>query len=169
MKRLLKKVFGNSIDNYFIRHAHKQTAALPQGSTVFFFDIDNTIADTRGKRHLTGVNDFPAMVALVKESAKQGKVFFLTARNIITYRSTLRWLQQRGFNKNKFGLVFLTDPSKKIKVLENAIACGLNVVLYDDLCYNHENGEIKKYDAVIEEIKKLDLSYKGIEDFKHLQ
>ena len=96
-------------------------------------------------------------------------VYFLSARNITTYSTTKQWLQSRGFNKPDFELIFVTEPSKKIKILSDAIAKGLIVEYYDDLCYNHENGIIKKYDAVIKAVSELKLNYKGIDDFAHLQ
>ena len=109
------------------------------------------------------------MIELVKEKAQEGKVFFLTARNITTFPSTIQWLVNKGFKKGSFELVFLTTPAKKIKILQRAAVHGLDVEYYDDLCYNHENGEIKKYEQVINEVKSLKIKYKGIDDFRHLQ
>ncbi len=169
MKRILKRIFAGVIDKRFTALANKNMKLLPKGSLVFIFDIDNTIANTCGQKHLTAVNDFPEMIKLVKEKRKEGMVYFLSARNIITYSSTQQWLQKRGLNKPDYELLFVTDPSKKIQILADAISMGLQVEYYDDLCYNHENGNIKKYDGVIKAVSELNLTYKGIDDFGHLQ
>ena len=169
MKRLLKRIFASAIDKRFTSLANKKMSLLPQGSQIYFFDIDNTLANTCGKKHLTTVNDFPEMIKLVKEKRKSGMVYFLSARNITTYSTTKQWLQSRGFNKPDFEIIFVTEPSKKIKILSDAISKGLLVEYYDDLCYNHENGIIKKYDAVIKTVSELKLNYRGIDDFAHLQ
>ena len=169
MKRILKRIFAGMIDKRFAALTHKRMSLLPNGSAVYIFDIDNTIADTCGKKHLTTVNEFPEMIKLVKEKRKEGMVYFLSARNIMTYSSTQQWLQKRGFKRPEFELIFVTEPTKKIRILSDAISMGLRVEYYDDLCYNHENGIIKKYDTVINEVLKLQLSYKGIDDFGHLQ
>ena len=169
MRKVLKKLFGGFVDDYFTGNACKKILSIGPSNKIFFFDIDNTIADTQGAKHLTLVKEFPLMIDLVKEKAQEGKVFFLTARNITTFPSTMQWLMKKGFLKGSFELIFLTAPAKKIKILQAAAAHGLNVEYYDDLCYNHENGEIKKYDQVINEVKSLKISYKGIDDFRHLQ
>lgn len=169
MKKVLKKLFGFFVDDYFISNASKKILSLGPSNKIFFFDIDNTIADTQGAKHLTLVKEFPLMIDLVKEKAQEGKVFFLTARNITTFPSTMQWLVKKGFEKGSFELIFLTTPAKKIKILHTAATHGLDVEYYDDLCYNHEYGEIKKYDQVINEVKSLKIRYKGIDDFRHLQ
>ena len=169
MKRILKRIFAGVIDKRFTAFAHKKMNLLPKGSSVYIFDIDNTIANTCGQKHLTAVDDFPEMIKLVKGKRKNGMVYFLSARNIITYSSTQQWLQKRGFNAPEYELIFVTEPSKKIKILTDAINKGLQVEYYDDLCYNHENGNIKKYDAVIKAVSELKLTYKGMDDFGHLQ
>ncbi len=169
MKRILKRIFSGVVDKKFTAFANKKMNLLPKGSTIYIFDIDNTIANTYGQKYLTAVNDFPEMIKLVKEKRKEGMVYFLSARNIITYSSTKQWLQKRGFNTPEYELIFVTEPSKKIKILTDAINKGLQVEYYDDLCYNHENGNIKKYDNVIKAVLELKLKYKGINDFGHLQ
>ena len=169
MKMILKRIFAGVIDKRFTALADKNMNLLPKGSTVYIFDIDNTLANTCGEKHLTAVNDFPKMIKLVKEKRKNGMVYFLSARNITTYSTTKQWLHNRGFSKPDYELIFVTDPSKKIKILSDAIAKGLLVEYYDDLCYNHENGTIKKYDAVIKAVSELKLKYEGIDDFAHLQ
>ncbi len=169
MKRILKSIFASLIDKRFTSFADKNMTLLPKGSTVYVFDIDNTLANTCGQKHLTSVSDYPEMIKLVKEKRKNGMVYFLSARNITTYSTTMKWLQNRGFSKPDYELIFVTSPSKKIKILSDAISKGLLVEYYDDLCYNHENGTIKKYDAVIKAVSELKLNYKGIDDFAHLQ
>lgn len=169
MKKVLKKLFGRFVDDYFTNNACKKIRDLSPESKIYFFDIDNTIADTQGAKHLTLVNEFPYMINLVKEKGLQGKIFFLTARNITTFPSTMQWLLKKGFIKKEFELIFLTAPAKKIKILQTAATHGLDVEYYDDLCYNHENKEIKKYDDVIAEVSNLKIIYKGIDDFRHLQ
>lgn len=169
MKRILKSIFSGIIDKKFTKIAYKNMQFLPQGSNVYIFDIDNTIADTCGQKHLTNVKDFPKMISLVKEKRQTGMVYFLSARNILTYSSTQKWLQKRGFKNPEYELIFVTEPYKKLKILSHAISKGLQVEYYDDLCYNHENGLIKKYDEVLKSVTALKLTYKGIDDFRHLQ
>lgn len=169
MKRVLKHIFSGLIDKKFTAFADNKMKLLPKGSRIYIFDIDNTIADTCGQKHLTSVKDFPRMIQLVKEKRKEGMVYFLSARSILTYSTTKQWLQKKGFTKPEYELIFVTEPSKKIKILSDAVSKGLQVEYYDDLCYNHENGTIKKYDDVIRSVSELRLTYKSIDDFVHLQ
>ena len=76
MKKVLKKLFGRFVDEYFTNNACKRIRDLSPESKIYFFDIDNTIADTQGTKHLTLVNEFPYMINLVKEKVCREKYFF---------------------------------------------------------------------------------------------
>ncbi len=169
MKKILKNILGGFINKRFYKLAHNTMIKLPKGSKVFIFDLDNTLADTFGQKHLTDVAHFPKMIELVKQKITEGPVYFLTARNITTYKTTKQWLQNRGFSFPNQQLLFVTEPHHKIALLHSAIAKGLQIEYYDDLSYNHEKGEVKYFDEVIKVISSLPISYKGINDFKHLQ
>lgn len=169
MKRIIKKIFGGFFNNHFKKLAEKKLKNISKDTIIYFFDIDNTLADTKGVKHLTNVTAFPKMISLVKEKAAAGKVFFLTARNITTYSSTVQWLNRQELGAPAFDLIFLTAPHEKLPVLQAAINMGFTVEYYDDLCYNHENNDIKKYDDVINAVARLNLKYNGIDDFVHLQ
>jgi len=137
-------------------------------SKVAVFDLDNTLFDTWPLRTQAlpermiydRVRPFTHVVELVNQLRRDGfHVLFITSRRFrfygITFRSLLRIFSWRVAGQ----LVLVESPEDKIPYLELLIARYTLVHYYDDLSYNHEHGEVKTYQEVIERVNKLRLVY----------
>ncbi len=142
-------------------------STLKNFDEVIIFDLDNTLVDTYPLLNLMKLNDVfrsvkthSGMINLFHEfSEKEVSLFILSSRKINFYRITNQYLKQNITTKVPFYLV--SEPLKKIKFLKYSVSCFKKVTLYDDLSYNHENGEVKFYHEIIDELKKLPISYFG--------
>lgn len=140
---------------------------------VYFVDIDNTIADTwptflkewpSEAERLSNIASFPGMKDYLQgiHQEKDSLIIYLTARNFRHNALTKNWLQTHGFPQQKTKLVLVEWPQHKlsyIKIPGNRFA----VTFIDDLCYGHEKGSVKKYEAIIAAVKELRITYIGSE------
>lgn len=128
---------------------------------LIIFDIDNTVANSwpslldkhqSERDRLISIPAFQKVVEIIDFYVSTGeKVLFLTARDYKSYFVTLQWLSKIGFGKAN--LVMVSNPSEKIKILKSA--SKKNILLYDDMSYNHENGIVKFYKNEILQISKM--------------
>ena len=150
LKTLLKLYYFLWFRSVLIAHKRAQ---------IVIFDIDNTLANTWPTYHmnfackkerLRQIQPFPRMIQLVQEYYQKGaSVFFISARRYRDYWITRQWLiDQKIYNGN---LIIVNSPEEKIKFLQIASHHGW-VEYYDDLSYNHENGEVKFYERCIEQV-----------------
>jgi hypothetical protein len=130
-------------------------------------DIDNTIADTW--KYLNNLTDYrsyeliPSLNGTISEIEKEYvgvPRIFLSNRSIFTHSATYNWLLKHQMFDDKKDLLILTSyPEQKIYYLNKLAAKNAMIFYYDDLSYNHENGDVKFYHHIIEEIKKINLKY----------
>jgi len=131
-------------------------------SWIVIFDIDNTLADSwptyhmnfaSQKERLRQIKPFPRMIQLVQEYYQKGaSVFFISARRYRDFWITRQWLiDQKIYNGN---LILVNSPEEKLKFLQLASRHG-RVDYFDDLSYNHENGQIKFYEACIQQVRLI--------------
>lgn len=165
---MIKRFVRFLSDKFFVTAAYIRLGRIAKGTDISFFDIDNTLADSRGTQRIKGVPHFPAMIEKVKEDLKTREVFFLTARNIRTWRDLSVWLKEKGIGRVGKRLILVSRPEVKLLILKQAVKKGLNVTFYDDLSYNHENGEILLYSEIITEVRKLPIHYIGIDEMKDI-
>ena len=66
---------------------------------------------------------------------------------------------QIGFSR----VYLLSSPLLKIVILEIARRLNLKVIYFDDLPYNHENGEVFFYDTVLAYVAKHQIRHVGYE------
>jgi FMN phosphatase YigB (HAD superfamily) len=171
---MLPKVIRELVDNIFdsisfIIFKYK-VSTLSKFDEVVIFDLDNTLLDTYpllNKMELSdvfrNVKTHLGMINLFNEySGKDVFLFILSSRKINFYRITNQYLKQNIITKVPFYLV--SEPLKKIKFLKYSVICFKKVTLYDDLSYNHENGEVKLYHEIISEVKKLSISHYGYQE-----
>lgn len=145
---------------------------------VVIFDLDNTISNTwpmlknSSKNYLytfKNASAFPSMVHLVNEyCSKNYQVIYLTARNYKYYLTTLNWIKMNDLPKKK-NVLMVDDPHDKLWFLEKIVKSCSEVIFYDDLSFNHENGEIKYYEELIDRVRKLNLRYYGYSEILKLQ
>ena len=143
---------------------------------IIIFDIDNTIADTwpthNGKFkseyvRLVSIPVFDKIIKIANKHILNGeRVVFLTARDYKYYFVTLKWLSEIGFPSAN--LVMVSKPSEKINLLKSIQT--KNVILYDDMSYNHERGLVKFYTKEINEVLKMkNVEYFGYDFLIKLQ
>ncbi|MEO9872932.1 LNS2 domain-containing protein [Ekhidna sp.] len=148
------------------------------GKKVVVFDIDNTISNTWPLLKETSKNyaltfkkaiPFPSIKDLIREyHSSDYQVLYLTARKHSYYRVTLEWIKKNDL-PCKYGAFLVRAPFKKLWFLNKLIKMECSVIYYDDLSYNHENGRVKFYDNIVEEVMKLDLKFYGYEDLINIQ
>ena len=61
-------------------------------------------------------------------------------------------------------LFLVPRAEDKLPYLNKALEYATRITYYDDLSYNHENGEVKFYSNVITELKKLRITYIGYQE-----
>jgi hypothetical protein len=138
---------------------------------------------------------FPSMQQLFQNVPPRTRVIFLTARQYIRYFVTKRWLKKHGFEQADSVLVLVERMRDKAPLLENVLknyfekkgtpqyqsdfdpflmlnnskSTTYPIVYFDDLSYNHENGEVLFYDDVINAVQKMPIQYVGYEELLTLQ
>lgn len=119
----------------------------------YVFDIDNTISDTwpellKFSQYEAYINakPFESLINFINQLYSDNKVvIFLSARNYMYLEATKYWLTKNYIFKNN---VFLVDnPVDKLWFLSKIKR--YKVYYFDDLSYNHENGEVKYYNEII--------------------
>ena len=134
---------------------------------IYVFDLDNTLYNTWP--FLKNINEdlygkvpiFEGMQNIVNNVSKDVRLVFLTARKMKYYIATKNRLKF-DFTESNYDLIMVNSAKDKIKYLEFFIAKSTHVVYYDDLSYNHENGEIKFYDETIQKVRELSLEYQDV-------
>jgi len=108
------------------------------------------------------------MIQLVSDYYHQGAcVVFITARRYQDYWITRKWLMDQLIYKSN--LIIVNSPEEKLKFIRLASQHG-KVDYYDDLSYNHENGEIKFYEECIQQVHNIpNVNYFDYYQIKKLQ
>lgn len=133
------------------------------------FDLDNTLADTYPYIK-TSINhlELPAhkgMTELLKDKIADNQLcIILSARNYKITSNTKKWLEINIGSKKNIPLFLVPRAEDKLPYLMFADKKFENVFYYDDLSYNHENGEVKFYQDVIESIKQTSIHYYGYDE-----
>lgn len=133
---------------------------------IYVFDLDNTLADTYPYINST-INhlEIPAhkgMIEVLKDKIADNQLcIILSARNYKMISLTKKWLKINLGSKKDIPLFLVPRAEDKLPYLMFADKKFENVFYYDDLSYNHENGEIKLYQKVIESIEKTSIHYYG--------
>lgn len=168
MLRIIVRNFIDYIsDKFFFILFKYKISILNNFDEVVIFDLDNTLLDTYPLLNFMGLNDVfrnvnihSGMMSVFHEYSKKNVfLFILSSRKINYYGITNQYLIQKLNTKVPFFLV--SKPLKKIIFFHYCAKLFKKVTLYDDLSYNHENGEVKFYHDIINEVKKLPISYFG--------
>jgi hypothetical protein len=130
---------------------------------VFVIDIDNTIADTwptllitnrfsSEKNRYASLEPFISIKDFIDNDLCKisDKKIFLSARDHRNFDVTLSWLKDNGFFDDNSELYLVPNAYSKIPYLKSLILFKFSIVYLDDLSYNHENGEVRFYESIIE-------------------
>ncbi len=131
---------------------------------LLIIDLDNTIADTWPSLNQKWISeDFrilnlepikPVIDFLKKNFPSISyEWIFLTSRTYNLRISTIKWLKNQNLPANNSNVVLVQNPLEKIVLIKKYVK--KRTIYFDDLTYNHENGEIKYYSTVIEECMLL--------------
>ena len=144
-------------------------------SKIIVCDIDNTIADTwknieNEKILYSKLPYFDNVLKFIfsKKDNKTG-IIFLSFRPQKKFIISKKWLEKIGFKISIFQLVLCPSSKFKIYFLKKMISLNKKILYIDDLSYNQENGKIKFYDYVLNELKNLNIDYFGYNELKMLQ
>ncbi len=136
-------------------------------SGLLFIDIDNSIANTwpiLGSANINILEIAPLenSIEFLKSNFDSNfyEMVFLSHREIYDFNETVSWLKL-FFNKtiNAGDLYFVPYPSWKLLYFKFAVKRMYQVVIFDDLSFNHENGIVKYYDSVLAKIDILDVKH----------
>jgi hypothetical protein len=151
------------------------------GTRLIFIDIDNTIADTwptltnrslyhsEEERH-NGLAIFRNMRNWILKLPNEPEtvIFYLSARPFWLKKSTFNWLFSNGLPVAKSSLLLVQKPQDKLYFLRLATSLRFSVTFVDDLSYNHEKGEIRLYDEVIDLVQSMHIHYIGYPELKEI-
>jgi hypothetical protein len=164
MRELKNIIFSKTLRIYLfsIKYLFKFKIYFQNPTVFYIVDIDNTIADT-WPTLISSNNDFlryenlpvfHKMIHFLKFKMQDKKIFFLflSARNPIYFYVTKKWLKKNGFSSSN--LILVPKAKDKLKIIK-AIPNRKKIFIYDDLSFNHENGEVKFYSEIISEIKNM--------------
>ena len=137
------------------------------GEKFLVLDIDNTLANTweyiKTRKNLNkkiSYIDIPLLTDTrnhIKANYPNLPIIFISHRNIFTFHVTNKWIKKNITQENNL-LILVSKPSDKLSYL-NFILKNNNIVYYDDLSYNHENGKVLYYKKIIQKVKKMNLIY----------
>ena len=166
MRKIIKYIINPVLIIYF--HIRLRSFVVKKKTDYFLvLDIDNTLADTWKKLETLKTNrkDFFKNIApligtveYVKQNYSTIPIIFLSNRNIIDFQVTIDWLNNAGFETKESLLILTNNPIDKISYLKY-LTNSFHITYFDDLSYNHENGEVLFYDFVINEVNKLKIDY----------
>lgn len=125
---------------------------------ILIVDLDNTLANTwpsflkenySEKQRLLNLPVLKGTINVVKNYQKS-EIFILTARPYRYYIPTKKWLiSNLG---NNLTLIMVDKVEQKLKFLKDK---SKKIIYFDDLSYNHERGEIKFYQELIDKVRSL--------------
>jgi hypothetical protein len=145
---------------------------------IWIVDLDNTIANTwplRKKRYsdrriYKEVIAFKGIVGFLNSKINLRDLFIiLTARPYRHKKITKKWIEKCFSGQIRPSVFLVESPSKKLNYIKLAIRQSFEVTYIDDLSYNHENGDIRFYNEVLDQIYLLPIKYIGYEEILRFQ
>jgi hypothetical protein len=154
LKNILKNIFKSYQHLLFKLIVEKNIKPL------LIIDIDNTIADTWPSFKQKWISEDFRMINLqpiqpVIDFLKKNfpeisyQWIFLTSRSYNLRITTIKWLKNQNLPANNSNVVLVQNPNEKLFLINKY--AKKRTIYFDDLTYNHENGEIKYYSNVIKE------------------
>jgi hypothetical protein len=164
IKRLLKSYYEEVLLQLTFWEFKKYLTS--RNDVMAIFDLDNTLLNTypflgetdKEQMYLT-LPAHEGMISIFKQYLSEGKdVVVISARSYRYKGATFKWFNE-NLQRNDIPIFLVPSASSKLNFLKVAVKKREKVIYFDDLSYNHENGEVKFYENIIEEVRKLDLVY----------
>lgn len=142
------------------------------------WDLDNTLVDSgtllrAGKQLKDAVIEAEAVpnmldfYATVSVRLPNAVHFVLSARTRSMRADTLAWLRRHGVTLADGAICFLPYPSAKPKVWRQ-LARRAELVIVDDLSYNHESDQRQIYDDLVRSARGTASVYIGIDEIAEI-
>lgn len=167
-KKILRNVIDNKIQNLYWLKFWFFLKTIKNEQELVIFDLDNTLADTypciKNKIDLTKVyaqlKVHNGTKSMLIEHLKSDKVIILSARPYKYRKVTEQWVTDNLVgSKKKLSIFLVHKVNLKLRYLLAATKSKKSITYYDDLSYNHENGEVKFYYEIIQSVRNLPLRY----------
>lgn len=136
---------------------------------IVIVDIDNTIANTwptlknnrRSFFEFKRYSNIEPLVASINyiNNLKEENLIFLSARPFYYWLTTKQWLNVNGFPSVCMNLFLVSKAKVKLKFLKYILERKIEIIYFDDLSFNHENGEIQFYESEIDFVKRHNIQY----------
>jgi FMN phosphatase YigB (HAD superfamily) len=145
---------------------------------VAIFDLDNTLFNTwplrkkytDDKTVYTNVEPFPGVLNIISSKRTDGyKILFISARHYLYYPLTFKTIKKHLPSEIAKSLILVPTARDKVFFIERLIKKFEVIDFYDDLSYNHEHGEVKYYQEVIDKIQSLNVAYYGVDFLNKIQ
>lgn len=180
MKKWIVTLINYTLFTYYKVYFSIIIYGLDKSVKIVFIDIDNTIADTwptLKSKEFKGEKDrhkklkpFDGMRDYINSHYKNNshKIIYLTARYFNLIPITKTWLAKNNFLIKDAKLLLVSKPKLKLYFLKKAVEMKYKTIYIDDLSYNHENGEVKFYNAVLSEVSDMNIDYIGYDEIKKI-
>lgn len=176
--RLIKSVLKYIFSFFYRVFLFFELFRISKKRKIIVFDIDNTIADTwvtlRKDSLVSYKNEYDRNLQLalidgaydLVNHAQQSynHILFLSARDPRLYFTTRKWIN-KNFSELDFTLVLVPNVKMKLMFWKCLSKIQNNLVVIDDLSYNHENNDIKFYQNEIYYLTSNDsIKYFGLDE-----
>ena len=173
-KRILKSLIFFIIKKIYWLNFLKFIKKVDNQSELIIFDLDNTLANTfpylknnNLKEVYSQVPVHIGMIRIFKDCILSNKnVIILSARSFRYHSITRNWIDSNLHGIKKPPLFLVPTAEDKLPYLKKALHQTNKITYYDDLSYNHENGQVKFYNSLIDYIKKTPINYIGFNEIK---
>jgi hypothetical protein len=188
--RQFKKAFTDDYDVFWVVDIDNTIADSWKKMTPQYDGQFRSVSDK-----MMRFEPFESMQKHFQTVSPRTRIVFLTARQYIRYFVTKRWLKKHGFEQANSVLVLVEKMKDKAPLLEGVVKnyfakktppqylgdfdhqMGITpsesthypVIYFDDLSYNHENGEVLYYEDVIAAVQKIPIRYVGYDELLKMQ
>lgn len=188
--RQFKRAFTDDYDTFWVVDIDNTIADSWKKMTPQYKEHFRSVSN-----RMMSFEPFEAMQQLLKDTPPRTRIVFLTARQYIRYFVTKRWLRKHGFLQADSVIVLVERMKDKAPLLEGVVknyfdkktppqylsdyahktsitpskSTHYPVIYFDDLSYNHENGEVLYYEDVIAAVQKMPIRYIGYDELLKMQ
>lgn len=159
MKKVVKYIFR--IYQHFLFKSIVEKSTKP----LLLLDIDNTLAHTwpslkrKWDSESIRVLNLPPLQPVIDYinsiyPIAKYEWIFLTSRSYSLRKTTINWLLNQKLPASNKNVILVQSPNEKLVLIKKYVK--KSSIYFDDLSYNHENGEIKFYMDEINQYKNLD-------------
>jgi len=142
------------------------------------WDLDNTLVDSgtllRGGKRLEDAiveaEPVPNMLAFyetMRGELPNAEHFIVSARTRSMRANTLAWLKRQGLMPTDGAVLFVPYPEAKLRVWRE-LARGAQLVIVDDLSYNHESSKPSIYHELVGSAESLASVYVGLDQIARI-